>query len=76
MAAVSAILVYVGGYGQSKIAPLLFGMCAANVYSHKSYALIHNLIVQANFLTAVSSVGYVQLILTGGGAERKSGEGA
>ncbi|MDE2038818.1 MAG: hypothetical protein KGO96_11955 [Elusimicrobia bacterium] len=76
MAAVSAILVYVGGYGLSKIAPLLFGMCAANVYSHKSYALILNLIVQANFLTAVSSVGYVQLILTGGGAERKSGEGA
>lgn len=63
------ILFFIGSSGLGKLLPLLFGMYIANMAGHESYVLFVQILVQSNFLTAVATVSYVQLILSSKGSQ-------
>lgn len=57
-------LIFVGSTGLAKLLPLLFGVCLASLVGLQSYVYFVQVLAQANFLTALATVSYTQMILS------------
>lgn len=56
-------LIFVGSTGLAKLLPLLFGLLLTSLVGSHSYVHFVEILAQANFLTALATVSYTQMIL-------------
>lgn len=57
-------LIFVGSTGLAKLLPILFGLFLASMVGLQSYVYFVEILAQANFLTALATVSYTQMILS------------
>lgn len=66
------IVIYLFGAGFAKLAPLLFGFFLSSRLGALPYISFVSLLAFSNFLTAVSTISYTQLILSSGKLGRET----